>query len=51
MSSLAAKGRKILADYQGGRVSKEKYKRQIERITKELKIIEAEARKAMKKAK
>jgi hypothetical protein len=51
MSSLTSRGRQILADYTGGRVSKVKYKAEIERLKKELKIIEAEARKALRKAK
>ena len=51
MDSLSSRGRQLLTNYKGGRLSKEKYNVEIERIKKELKLIEAEARKALRKAK
>jgi hypothetical protein len=47
ISSLESVGKKLLADYKGGRVDKDKYLKEIKRLRKELKLIESEARKAM----
>ena len=47
ISSLESVGKKLLADYKGGRVDKDKYLKEIKRLRKQLKVIESEARKAM----
>ena len=49
IDSLTAKIRQMTANKKGGRMNSEKYNKEIDRLKKELKKIQLEAREALKK--